>query len=583
MSTLLLPPAQPSEAERWAQAAQAEQPEPAARGSSKTQVRRRSRVYLPAFSVAALAVTLIAVGWIEGWGGSNFAGSVTLLRVVLVGPLALAMLGCFMVTERIWPAQQRPLFARGHRHDLMLTVMEAPMILVAPLVTALTLTFVELVRRGLPWIVLPRIGALPRWGAILAILVVMDFCNWAVHLANHRVRLMWRFHELHHSQEDMNVLTVFRTHPLIHVSYLAALIPGVVLLSNGALSVTVLILYGGMVAFAHSNTRAGFGPLERVFVSPNFHRIHHQLNGPQDVNLGFALTIWDQMFHRAVFPTEETIRTDTGLPGRPLIVEQEGARPHHFSVLLSQLVAPFRPMRDFSQQPLGCAYGWSGRRAGGHGARTTSASTPRWVVTVLDTQGTEGDSVVTASLDTQPPRSWKTLLGIVVRTRSTPQLPADCALLIARIVLAWIFIYYGGGKLFGWFNEGGIHATAIYFSQSAHLHPGGLFAVLGGVIEFFGAIAVGLGLFSRLAGIALFGDMVMAMITVTWATGINSRTAPPGYQLNLALAGLALVVTLLGSGRFSLDAMVERSLKGFSNRTEPLVAAEPSRPRPSVS
>jgi hypothetical protein len=75
------------------------------------------------------------------------------------------------------------------------------------------------------------------------------------------------------------------------------------------------------------------------------------LDGPQDVNLGFALTIWDQMFHRAVFPTEETIRTDTGLPGRPLIVEQESARPHHFSVLLAQLVAPFRPIRGLAQQP----------------------------------------------------------------------------------------------------------------------------------------------------------------------------------------------------------------------------------------
>ena len=47
----------------------------------------------------------------------------------------------------------------------------------------------------------------------------MDGCNWFVHLANHRVRMLWRFHELHHSQEDMSVLTVFRTHPLIHVSY----------------------------------------------------------------------------------------------------------------------------------------------------------------------------------------------------------------------------------------------------------------------------------------------------------------------------------------------------------------------------
>ena len=164
--------------------------------------------------------------------------------------------------------------------------------------------------------------------------------------------------------------------------------------------------------------------------------------------------------------------------------------------------------------------------------------------------------MVTATVETNR-LSPRTLLRTVVNTRAEP--PAlDWALLIARIGLAWIFIYYGGGKLFGWFNGLGIHGTSIYFSQSAHLHPGGFFAVLGGVIEFFGAIAVGLGLFSRLAGIALFGDMVMAMITVTWSTGINSQTAPPGYQLNLALGVLALVVAIFGSGRFSLDALIER-------------------------
>jgi sterol desaturase/sphingolipid hydroxylase (fatty acid hydroxylase superfamily) len=341
MSTVLLAPSGPAEAD---------QREGALRGRGRSQVRLRPRLYLPAFSIAALAIILIALGWSEGWGGKDFTGSVTLLRIVLVGPLALAILGCFMVVERVWPAQQRPLFARGHRHDLLLTAVNA--LIVAPLVTALSLAFVALVRNGLPWIVLPRMGALPHWGAIAAILVVMDFCNWAVHLANHRIRMLWRFHELHHSQEDMNVLTVFRTHPLIHVSYLLALIPGVVLLSNGVLSVTVLVLYGGIVAFAHSNTRAGFGPLDRVFVSPNFHRIHHKLDGPQDVNLGFVLSIWDQLFHSAVFPTAETIRTDTGLPGRPLIVEQESERPRHFSVLLAQLAAPFRPMRDVAQPVL---------------------------------------------------------------------------------------------------------------------------------------------------------------------------------------------------------------------------------------
>ena len=54
-----------------------------------------------------------------------------------------------------------------------------------------------------------------------------------------------------------------------------------------------------------------------MFVSPNFHRIHHRLDGRQDVNLGFVLSIWDQLAGRAVFPTPATIRADTGLPGRP--------------------------------------------------------------------------------------------------------------------------------------------------------------------------------------------------------------------------------------------------------------------------
>jgi sterol desaturase/sphingolipid hydroxylase (fatty acid hydroxylase superfamily) len=179
---------------------------------------------------------------------------------------------------------------------------------------------------------------------IAVIFVAMDGCNWLVHLANHRTHVLWRFHELHHSQEDMNALTVFRTHPFLHVSYLLALIPGVVLLANGAVSASILIAYGAFVAFAHSNTNLDFGPLRRVLVSPNFHRIHHRREGAQDVNLGFAFTIWDQLSRRAVFPDATTIGIDTGLPGRPLTVEQEGPRARYLSALAAQLIGPFRPM-----------------------------------------------------------------------------------------------------------------------------------------------------------------------------------------------------------------------------------------------
>lgn len=149
------------------------------------------------------------------------------------------------------------------------------------------------------------------------------------------------------------------------------------------------------------------------------------------------------------------------------------------------------------------------------------------------------------------------LVSWLFSTRPTV-LSSDVALVAVRTALAWIFAYYGAGKLFGAFNGPGIHRTALYFSNTAHLRPGGLFAVIGGVIEFGGAIALALGLGSRLAGAALFGDQVMAMITVTWSNGINSQSATPGYEFNIALAVLALAVVCLGAGRVSVDALIER-------------------------
>jgi len=155
--------------------------------------------------------------------------------------------------------------------------------------------------------------------------------------------------------------------------------------------------------------------------------------------------------------------------------------------------------------------------------------------------------------------SVRSLVGAVFSTEPSA-LGTDVAVVPVRIALVWIFTYYGAGKLFGAFNGPGIHQTALFMSTTAHLHPGGLFAVLGGVIEFGGAIALALGLASRLAGLALFGDQVVAMITVSWVHGINSLSATPGYEFNMALAVMALVIVFFVPGRASVDALIERRL-----------------------
>jgi len=154
-------------------------------------------------------------------------------------------------------------------------------------------------------------------------------------------------------------------------------------------------------------------------------------------------------------------------------------------------------------------------------------------------------------------RRVRSLVSMVFSTRPSTR-ASDAALIAVRTALAWIFIYYGAGKLFGAFNGPGIHQTSLFMSNTAHLHPGGFFAVLGGIIELGGAIALVFGLGSRLAGLALFGDQVMAMITVTWVNGINSESLTPGYEFNMALAVMALVIVFLGPGRVSVDALIER-------------------------
>jgi len=137
-------------------------------------------------------------------------------------------------------------------------------------------------------------------------------------------------------------------------------------------------------------------------------------------------------------------------------------------------------------------------------------------------------------------------------------LVVDAALLVIRAALAWIFIYYGAGKLFGTFRGPGLHATATFFAGTAHLHPGMFFAVLSGVTEFAGGIAIGVGLLGRLAALGLFADMIIAMITVTFSHGLIGNVDGVGYGLNVALAALSATVALLGTGRFSASTLLRR-------------------------
>jgi putative oxidoreductase len=146
----------------------------------------------------------------------------------------------------------------------------------------------------------------------------------------------------------------------------------------------------------------------------------------------------------------------------------------------------------------------------------------------------------------------------------------DLILLLVRAGLAWIFIYHGAGTLFGAFHQAGIHGETVYF-QANHLRPAEFFAYVDGLTQFIGGILIAVGIFGRLAGLALAGDMIGAMVTITFAQGLAGPDGL-GYQLNLALIISSLVIAFLGTGRISLDELLRRTFSGsavFSPGTGP--------------
>jgi sterol desaturase/sphingolipid hydroxylase (fatty acid hydroxylase superfamily) len=214
---------------------------------------------------------------------------------------------------------------------------------IAPLVVLLDTGFAVTVERYAPFLTLSRIPLMPRLVAVAVILIGIDAMNWLAHGANHRSAALWRFHALHHSQEDMSVFTTFRTHPLAHASYLAALLPALVLGASGAVPSAALIVYGCLVTLPHANLRWTFGPLGRILVSPTYHRMHHARTPVDDraaVNFGFVLVCWDRLARCAVYPEGgEPIRT--GIDGRPVPIEQGASPRGAVRVVVAQMAQPF--------------------------------------------------------------------------------------------------------------------------------------------------------------------------------------------------------------------------------------------------
>jgi putative oxidoreductase len=137
--------------------------------------------------------------------------------------------------------------------------------------------------------------------------------------------------------------------------------------------------------------------------------------------------------------------------------------------------------------------------------------------------------------------------------RSPSPRQLSLALAALRVTIGTIFIAHGAQKLFTY----GLAGVSGAFGQMGIPFPGvmGPFIAL---LEFFGGIALVIGLLTRLASLGLAFNMIGALMFVHLKGGFF---LPSGYEYVFALLGASIALVLTGAGQFSIDGLIARSSK----------------------
>jgi putative oxidoreductase len=136
--------------------------------------------------------------------------------------------------------------------------------------------------------------------------------------------------------------------------------------------------------------------------------------------------------------------------------------------------------------------------------------------------------------------------------------------LALRLPLGIIFMAHGAQKLFGWFGGYGLEGTGQWLA-SIGLAPGYLMALLAGSGEFFGGLAILLGLLTRPAAAVLAFTMAVAILSVHLGNGLFMSNN--GSEFALALLAGSVALALLGGGRWSLDRVLATGRPQAAGRT----------------
>ena len=258
---------------------------------------------------------------------------------------AVALFALLFALERFFPLRQgtRSLIGR---------------LLVNVAISALTfLAAVTLVQPAAQWALhwstdrpfgLVHLLTFPIWLELVVSFLLMDLAFYYWHLANHRAPFLWRFHNVHHTDPELDVSTAFR----FHFGEIAlSSVFGVIQISLIGISPWAFAVYQMVfqleVLFHHSNLRLPIRFerfLSKLLVTPRMHGIHHsQVQRENNSNFGTVFPWWDRL-HRTLGLNIPQSEIHIGIPGYSL--PEDNTVP-------SALLMPFRRQRDYWRNPDG--------------------------------------------------------------------------------------------------------------------------------------------------------------------------------------------------------------------------------------
>jgi sterol desaturase/sphingolipid hydroxylase (fatty acid hydroxylase superfamily) len=148
------------------------------------------------------------------------------------------------------------------------------------------------------------VQALPGAVKLVMAIFVVDFIIYWIHRAQHHFDALWRTHAWHHSIEQMYWFAGFRTsfaHSFLY-NIPQAMVPMLIfnlspLQAGIGYSIALFIQF-----WEHTNVKVNIGPLRWLFITPQYHRVHHSATRQRGMNLGTTFSLWDRMFGTYVDP-----------------------------------------------------------------------------------------------------------------------------------------------------------------------------------------------------------------------------------------------------------------------------------------